>query len=139
MSGFSSSSSMSIDPSGFCNGLDNHSFCYCLLPHRSSVVLFVGAMSGKGQKSSVQEYIAASESLGFLVTYFMMGGASFSAFAFLGGPGWAYSKGAPAFFILAYCALGLVPWWLWGGPNLPGREKISLCNPSSTANGSVSI
>ncbi len=78
------------------------------------VVLCIGAISGKGHKSSVQEYIAAGGSLGFFVTYFMMGGAIFSAFAFLGGPGWAYSKGAPAFFILAYCALGLVPWWLWG-------------------------
>ncbi len=78
------------------------------------VVLFVGFLSGKGRESSIQEYVAASGSLGFFVTYFMMGGAIFSAFAFLGGPGWAYSRGAPAFFILAYCALGLVPWWLWG-------------------------
>jgi SSS family solute:Na+ symporter len=77
-------------------------------------VLFLGSMAGRGRESSVVEYIAASRSLGFFVTYFLMGGAIFSAFAYLGGPGWAYSKGAPAFYILAYCALGLVPWWLWG-------------------------
>lgn len=77
-------------------------------------VLFLGSFAGRGRGSSVVEYIAASRNLGFIVMYFLMGGAIFSAFAYLGGPGWAYSKGAAAFYILGYCALGLVPWWLWG-------------------------
>ncbi len=78
------------------------------------IVLVIGSMAGRGRKSSVVEYIAASRSLGFFVMYFLMGGAIFSAFAYLGGPGWAYSKGAASFYILGYCALGLVPWWIWG-------------------------
>ncbi len=78
------------------------------------IVLVIGSMAGRGRKSSVVEYIAASRSLGFIVMYFLMGGAIFSAFAYLGGPGWAYSKGAASFYILGYCALGLVPWWIWG-------------------------
>lgn len=78
------------------------------------IVLFVGTLAGRGRESSVVEYVAASRSLGFVVMYFLMGGAIFSAFAYLGGPGWAYSKGAASFYILAYCALGLVPWWIWG-------------------------
>ena len=77
-------------------------------------VLFLGSIAGRGRDSSIVEYIAASRNLGFFVMYFLMGGAIFSAFAYLGGPGWAYSKGAPAFYILSYCALGLVPWWIWG-------------------------
>lgn len=78
------------------------------------IVLFIGSLAGRGRESSVVEYVAASRSLGFVVMYFLMGGAIFSAFAYLGGPGWAYSKGAASFYILAYCALGLVPWWIWG-------------------------
>ncbi len=77
-------------------------------------VLFLGSIAGRNQKHSVVEYIAASRGLGFFIMYFLMGGAIFSAFAYLGGPAWAYSKGAAAFFILAYAALGLVPWWIWG-------------------------
>jgi len=77
-------------------------------------VLFLGSMAGRKRESSVVEYIAASRNLGFFVMYFLMGGAIFSAFAYLGGPGWAYSKGAASFYIMGYCALGLVPWWLWG-------------------------
>ena len=46
--------------------------------------------------------------------WFLMGGTIFSAFAFLGGPGWAYSKGAASFYILAYAALGLLPWYVVG-------------------------
>ena len=77
-------------------------------------VLFLGSMAGRKRESSVVEYIAASRNLGFIIMYFLMGGAIFSAFAYLGGPGWAYSKGAASFYIMGYCALGLVPWWLWG-------------------------
>jgi SSS family solute:Na+ symporter len=43
-----------------------------------------------------------------------MGGTIFSAFAFLGGPGWAFSKGAASFYILVYCTLGLMPWYIIG-------------------------
>jgi len=86
-------------------------------------VLFLGTIAGRGRESSVVEYIAASRSLGFIVMYFLMGGAIFSAFAYLGGPGWAYSKGAASFYIMGYCSLGLVPWWIWGPRALrAGRE-----------------
>ncbi|HPQ45084.1 MAG TPA: sodium:solute symporter family protein [Syntrophales bacterium] len=88
-------------------------------------VMFLGAWAGRGRESSVVEYIAASRSLGFFVMYFLMGGAIFSAFAYLGGPGWAYSKGAASFYILGYCALGLVPWWLWGPRALRAGRKYS--------------
>jgi SSS family solute:Na+ symporter len=87
-------------------------------------VLFLGSFAGRGRESSVVEYIAASRNLGLFVMYFLMGGAIFSAFAYLGGPGWAYSKGAASFYILAYCALGLVPWWLWGPRALRAGKKF---------------
>ena len=85
-------------------------------------VLFLGTFAGRGREKSVVEYIAASRNLGFIVMYFLMGGAIFSAFAYLGGPGWAYSKGAASFYIMGYCALGLLPWWLWG----PRAAKMGI-------------
>jgi len=88
-------------------------------------ILFLGSWAGRGRESSVVEYIAASRNLGFLVMYFLMGGAIFSAFAYLGGPGFAYSRGAAAFYILGYCALGLVPWWLWGPRALRAGRKFN--------------
>ncbi len=79
-----------------------------------AVVMFMGIRAGLNQKNDLEEFVAAGRSLNIFTMYFLMGGAIFSAFAFLGGPGWAYSKGAASFYILAYCAMGLVPWLVWG-------------------------
>lgn len=78
------------------------------------IVLVTGIAAGMKREYSISEYVAASGSLNFFVMYFLMGGAIFSAFAFLGGPGWAFSSGAASFYILAYCAMGLLPWYIWG-------------------------
>ncbi len=76
--------------------------------------LAIGLASGRRATRSTEGYVAGDRSLGFLVLYFIMGASIFSAFAFLGGPGWAYSRGAAAFYILAYAAVGLVPWYFFG-------------------------
>ena len=86
------------------------------------IIVFIGIKGSQGQSASIEEYVAASRSLGFVVMYFLMGGAVFSAFAYLGGPGWAYSRGAASFYILAYTALGIIPWWLWGPPTQNGTR-----------------
>lgn len=80
------------------------------------VIAFVlGMLAGKGRSFfSISEYAVAERGLGLVIMWFLMGGTIFSAFAFLGGPGWAYSRGAAAFYILAYTALGLMPWYLIG-------------------------
>ena len=78
------------------------------------VSLVIGLLSGRRVTPSTEGYVAGDRSLGFLLLYFIMGASIFSAFAFLGGPGWAYSRGAAAFYILAYGAIGLVPWYFFG-------------------------
>ena len=76
--------------------------------------LIIGLASGRHVTRTTEGYVAGDRSLGFLVLYFIMGASIFSAFAFLGGPGWAYSRGAAAFYILAYGTVGLVPWYFFG-------------------------
>ena len=80
-----------------------------------AITLAIGLLSGRKSSRSVAGYVAADRSFGPLVMYFVTGATVFSAFAFLGGPGWAYSRGAAAFYILAYGALGMVPFY-WIGP-----------------------
>ena len=60
-------------------------------------------------------YVAGDRGFGTVVMYFVMGASVFSAFAFLGGPGWAYSRGAACFYILSYGVLGMAP-YLFLGP-----------------------
>jgi len=78
------------------------------------VTLAIGLFSGRRASKSVQGFVAADRDFGLLVMYFVTGASVFSAFAFLGGPGWAYSRGAAAFYILAYGALGMAPWYFVG-------------------------
>lgn len=77
--------------------------------------LVVGLLPGRRMTSSAAGFVAGDRSLGLLVMYFITGATIFSAFAFLGGPGRAFSQGAAAFYILAYGILGFLPFY-WLGP-----------------------
>ncbi len=76
--------------------------------------LAVGLFSGRKASASTEGYVAGDRNLGFLVLYFILGASIYSAFAFLGGPGWAYSRGAAAFYIISYGTVGLLPWYFLG-------------------------
>ena len=78
------------------------------------VSLAIGLAPGRGASKSTEGYVAGDRSISFVLLYFIMGASVFSAFAFLGGPGWSYSRGAAAFYILAYASVGLVPWYFFG-------------------------
>lgn len=78
------------------------------------VVLIVGLRARTEQSSTLEGYVAGDRSIGVFILFFIMGAEIFSAFAFLGGPGWTYGRGAPGFYILAYLGLGLLPWWVLG-------------------------
>ena len=78
-----------------------------------AIAMVIGILAGRGQdKASVSEFTTAGRGLGLIVMWFLMGGAIFSAFSFLGAPGWAFSRGAPALYILAYTAFAIVPWYI---------------------------
>jgi SSS family solute:Na+ symporter len=76
--------------------------------------LWVGIRAGRRSSDTVAGYVAGDRDFGTLVMYFVTGASVFSAFAFLGGPGWAYSRGAAAFFILGYGVLGIAPYYALG-------------------------
>lgn len=77
-----------------------------------TAVLWVGVRARtKNTGSSLEEYVAGGRHVGVVILFFILGAEIFSAFAFLGAPGWAYKHGAPALYILAY--LSLVPIIIW--------------------------
>lgn len=78
------------------------------------ITLLIGLFSGRRASKSVQGYVAGDRDFGLVVMYFVLGASVFSAFAFLGGPGWAYNRGAAAFYILCYGVLGIVPYFFLG-------------------------
>ena len=78
------------------------------------VNLTVGLLAGARSSDTVAGYVAGDRGFGTLVMYFVTGATMFSAFAFLGGPGWTFSRGAAAFYILAYGVLGVAPYFAIG-------------------------
>lgn len=73
--------------------------------------LLLGLRAGRGSSRNLSGFVAGDRALGLVVMYFITGASVFSAFAFLGGPGWAYSRGAASFYILAYGTLGMLPFY----------------------------
>ena len=71
--------------------------------------LFVGLRAGKGVSDSATGFVVGDRAMGGVLMYFVTGATIFSAFAFLGAPGWAWSRGAAAFHILAFGIPGFIP------------------------------
>lgn len=79
-----------------------------------ALTLVMGIIPGLKVSESVTGYVAGDRSMNLLILYFVMGASIFSSFAFLGGPGWAYSRGAAAFYIIAYGITGMIPLYFFG-------------------------
>lgn len=78
------------------------------------VTLVMGILPGLKVSRSTAGYVAGDRSMNVFILYFVLGASIFSSFAFLGGPGWAYSRGAAALYIIAYGAVGMVPFYFFG-------------------------
>ncbi|MEM1448639.1 MAG: sodium:solute symporter family protein [Planctomycetota bacterium] len=85
--------------------------------------LGVGWRAARGTSASATGYVAGDRSMGGLLMYFVTGATIFSAFAFLGAPGRAFSTGGAAFHIIAFGVIGFLPFY-WTGPAAArlGRE-----------------
>lgn len=94
--------------------MDDWQFAMVMMLGYLAIALVIGVLAGRGRGGSLSEFVVADRSLGFVVTAFLMGGAVFSAFSFLGAPGWAYDQGAPAYYIIVYTAFGILPWYIIG-------------------------
>jgi len=68
------------------------------------VTLVVGVLAGIKRKFSLEGYLVSGRALGLVFMYVLMAGEVYSAYAFLGTGGWAYSYGAPIMYI-GYAAL----------------------------------
>lgn len=97
------------------------------------VSLLTGIIPSLKISSSVSGFVAGDRSMNVFILYFVIGASIFSSFAFLGGPGWAYSRGAAAFYIIAYGVIGIVPLYFFWSPRMASRKKVWLCNPGRTS------
>jgi solute:Na+ symporter, SSS family len=59
-------------------------------------------------KMDPSQFIVGGRSLGAIFLWLLMAGEVYTSFTFLGAAGWAYSKGAPAFYIICYLTVACI-------------------------------
>jgi SSS family solute:Na+ symporter len=65
----------------------------------------VGITAGRRMKMNLENWTVGGRRFGLLIMWFLMAGEIYTTFTFLGASGWAYSRGAPTYYILIYGAL----------------------------------
>jgi len=65
----------------------------------------VGIFAGRHVKMNLENWTVGGRKFGVVIIWLLMAGEIYTTFTFLGASGWAYSKGAPAFYILIYGTL----------------------------------
>ncbi len=68
----------------------------------------VGMYAGGRYKMNLEQWTVAGRGFGLILVWLLMAGEVFTTFAFLGASGWAYSRGGPTLYIMAYLTLAYV-------------------------------
>lgn len=65
----------------------------------------LGIYAGRRVKMNLENWTVGGRKFGIIIIWLLMAGEIYTTFTFLGASGWAYSKGAPTFYIIIYGAL----------------------------------
>jgi SSS family solute:Na+ symporter len=68
----------------------------------------VGMYAGGRYKMNLEQWTVAGRGFGLVLVWLLMAGEIYTTFAFLGASGWAYSRGGPTLYIMAYLTLAYV-------------------------------
>jgi solute:Na+ symporter, SSS family len=63
---------------------------------------FIGFYAGSHRKMDLEQWIVGDRGFGMLLVWLLTAGEVYTTFTFLGASGWAYAKGGPVLYILAY-------------------------------------
>jgi solute:Na+ symporter, SSS family len=75
--------------------------------------LVLGIIARRGQEMTLEQWTVGGRGFGVVFVFLLSAGEIYTTFTFLGGSGYAYGKGAPAYYILAYGTLAYVlSYWL---------------------------
>lgn len=68
----------------------------------------IGFLAGAHRKMDLEQWTVGGRGFGVVLMFLLMAGEVYTTFAFLGASGWAYSRGGPALYIMAYLTLAYV-------------------------------
>lgn len=67
--------------------------------------LWLGVRARRGREMTLEQWTVGGRGFGTAFVFVLLAGEIYTTFTFLGASGWAYGKGAPAFYIVAYGAM----------------------------------
>jgi SSS family solute:Na+ symporter len=77
------------------------------------VALWLGMRARQGHDMNHEQWSVGGRSFGTAFVFLLMAGEIYTTFTFLGGSGFAYGKGAPVYYILAYATLAyIISYWM---------------------------
>jgi SSS family solute:Na+ symporter len=68
----------------------------------------IGFLAGAHRRMDLEQWTVGGRGFGVVLMYLLMAGEVYTTFSFLGASGWAYSRGGPALYIMAYLTLAYV-------------------------------
>ncbi|HEX4020225.1 MAG TPA: sodium:solute symporter family protein [Acidobacteriaceae bacterium] len=68
----------------------------------------IGFYAGRRRTMSLEQWTVGGRAFGTFLMWLLMAGEIYTAFSFLGVSGWAYSRGGPVLYVLAFMILGNV-------------------------------
>ncbi|MFS0783281.1 sodium:solute symporter family protein [Bacillus sp. 1P06AnD] len=77
------------------------------------LALYLGIRSTKGRDMDMEQWAVGGRGFGTFFVFFLIAGEVYTTFTFLGGSGWAYTRGAAAYYVPAYIFLAyILSYWL---------------------------
>ncbi len=84
-----------------------------LIAAAAALALLLGVLAGRGRRRGLEGWSVGGRRFGTVLVFLLMAGEIYTTFTFLGASGYAYGKGAPSYYILAYFPLAYVlSYWM---------------------------
>jgi solute:Na+ symporter, SSS family len=68
----------------------------------------IGFLAGVRRRMDLEQWTVGGRGFGVVLVFLLMAGEVYTTFSFLGASGWAYSRGGPTLYVLAYLTLAYV-------------------------------
>src|SRR5207237_10624918 len=68
----------------------------------------IGFLAGARHKMDLEQWTVGGRGFGVVLVFLLTAGEVYTTFAFLGASGWAYSRGGPTLYVLAFLTLAYV-------------------------------
>src|ERR1700686_1553196 len=68
----------------------------------------IGFLAGVRRKMNLEQWTVGGRGFGTVLMFLLVAGEVYTTFSFLGASGWAYSRGGPTLYVMAYLTLAYV-------------------------------